>query len=136
MFLLAKIGALFGQKPRAVHLQRGKRAEKLTRAYLRQQGLRLVQANYPSRWGEIDLIMQQLCGQSNVIVFIEVRYRQDGQAIHSIGYQKQQRIKKTAQYYLQQQFSDIEPQCRFDVVLLSGDLSQSPSIEWIQNAFQ
>ena len=140
MSLLSKIKAVF-KRPQAMHLQRGKRAEKLARTYLRQQGLRLIQANYPSRWGEIDLIMQEQSQQSNHMVFIEVRYRrqnQYGQAVYSITPSKQHRIKKTAQIYQQNNPLTLGQTCRFDVVLLSGELKQvkNTDIQWIKNAFQ
>ena len=138
MSLLSKIQALL--KPKPVHLQRGMKAEKISRQYLRQQGLLFIQANYHSRWGEIDLIMQEQTEQSNHLLFIEVRYRYDnqqGQAVQSINYKKQQRIKKTAQTYLKHHPLTLGQHCRFDVVLVGGVLKKvdNTEIQWIKNAF-
>ncbi|MGD2112733.1 MAG: YraN family protein, partial [Gammaproteobacteria bacterium] len=50
---------------------RGRNAEQQARQYLQAHGLRVLQCNYHSRHGEIDLVMQD--GDS--VVFVEVRYR-------------------------------------------------------------
>ena len=51
--------------------QRGERFEQSAAAYLKKQGLVLLQANVHSRYGEIDLI----CEDGEYMVFVEVRYR-------------------------------------------------------------
>ncbi len=107
---------------------KGLAAEQLAETYLRKQGLRLKAKNYHCRYGEIDLIMQA----PDTLVFVEVRLRKNksfGSAADSITPQKQQKLLRTAQHYLQQHGEEA---CRFDVVLLSG-LSVD-EIEWVQNA--
>ena len=52
----------------------GKKAENLACNYLIEQGLRLKQHNFHSRFGEIDLIMWD----KHVLVFIEVKLRSSG----------------------------------------------------------
>ena len=47
---------------------KGQEAEEIAAKYLKAQGLKLITSNYRSRFGEIDLIMQD--GES--LVFIEV----------------------------------------------------------------
>ncbi|PIU17035.1 MAG: YraN family protein, partial [Gallionellales bacterium CG08_land_8_20_14_0_20_59_87] len=49
-------------------MKAGAQAEQTAAQYLQQKGLRLVQANYRCRFGEIDLIMQD----GPVLVFVEV----------------------------------------------------------------
>lgn len=117
--------------------QRGAEAEQIACAYLQNQGLTLVDRNFHSRRGEIDLIMQD----KNRLVFIEVRARRNvyfGSAAESVTSPKQQRIIAAAQLYLQQH--NINQPCRFDVVtiLLSSTETQPlPQVEhWIQDAFQ
>ena len=103
--------------------------------YLGRQGLRLVEANFHCRVGEIDLIMQDRQG---CVVFVEVRYRKSnlfGGAAASVGPAKQRKLRLAAAFFLkarnwQQKF------CRFDVVAITGGgRSQADSIEWIQDAF-
>jgi putative endonuclease len=109
---------------------RGAQAEQLAARYLQRQGLKLVVQNYRSRFGEIDLIMQD----GATVVFIEVRLRRNadfGGAAASIDTRKQKRIIGTAQQYL----ADLArvPPCRFDAVLL--DDAQGSNMQWLKNAF-
>jgi len=108
----------------------GEAAERHALAYLMQQGLKLVETNYRSRFGEIDLIMRD----GEVLVFAEVRMRKNndfGGARASITVAKQTKLIKTANQYLAK--IARPPPCRFDAVLL-GD-ANSGTIEWIKNAF-
>ena len=107
---------------------RGKKAEDVACNFLLNNGLELLERNYSCRYGEIDLIMRD----SDVLVFIEVRYRKHaafGTAAESIDANKRRKIIFTADYYLQRN----KPNCstRFDVVTL--DAERSP--EWITDAF-
>ncbi len=109
----------------------GAQAEQLAAAYLRRQGLRLIEANFRCRFGEIDLV----CSDRNTLVFVEVRLRASqayGGAAASIDARKQQKLVLAARHYLQQLGSS--PACRFDVVLLRG--LRDNDIEWIKNAFE
>lgn len=105
--------------------QKGKAAEQLALHYLEQQGLRLVETNYSTRLGEIDLIMWQ----QHSLVFVEVRQRNNlnfGGAAASVGLVKQERLWKTAQIYLQRYTSP--PACRFDLLAINGG-----KVEWIRD---
>lgn len=110
----------------------GNRAEKLAVKYLEKRGLRLRQRNFSSRYGEIDLIMQD----ADYLVFVEVRYRksqQFGGALASIDTRKQGKLRRTAEFYLISNKSTDSP-CRFDILCVDGDLS-NPIYDWIKNAF-
>lgn len=79
--------------------QQGNAAEHKARQILEAKGFRLVQANYHSRWGEIDLIMRD----GPALVFVEVRSRRSlryGTPLESIVPAKQRRLMLTAQDYL------------------------------------
>lgn len=107
----------------------GSEAENIAAIYLQQKGLKLVAKNYQSRYGEIDLIMQD----GRTLVFIEVRMRSNnnfGGAAMSITPSKQQKIIRTAEHFLQ---THGNASCRFDVILMSK--ASNDSIEWLSNAF-
>lgn len=111
-------------------MNNGARAERWAAQYLRQHGLKPLAQNYRSRFGEIDLIMQD----GTTLVFIEVRLRRNasfGGAAASIDARKQQRIISTAQQYL----AGLArmPPCRFDAVLM--DDAQGRNMQWLKNAF-
>ena len=108
----------------------GAQAEQWAVQYLQQHGLKLVAQNYRSRFGEIDLIMQD--GTS--LVFVEVRLRRNanfGGAAASIDANKQQRIIRTAHQYLARLART--PPCRFDALLL--DDMKGENVQWLKNAF-
>lgn len=80
--------------------------------------------------GEIDLIAQE----KKELVFVEVRYRSNthyGGPLASIDRKKQNKIKKTAQIYLRDNFAN-PPACRFDTLTFTS-LEQEP--KWVINAF-
>jgi putative endonuclease len=112
------------------HLRRGQQGEQLAQRHLREQGLSLLETNYRSRWGEIDLIMQD----GEVLVFVEVRLRaasRYGTPAETIGGRKRQRLIRTAQQYLQ---THRDARARFDVIAITTS-DQAAQIEWIKNAF-
>jgi putative endonuclease len=116
------------------HLDKGKQAETLAGSYLARQGLLLVQRNYHSRHGEIDLVMTD----GDRLVFVEVRYRRQsafGSGAETVDRRKQARIIACARYYLQQHPAASARPCRFDVIGISGSL-KDPQFEWIADAFQ
>lgn len=66
----------------------GHRGERMAEAYLQQKGLRIVERNYRTARGEIDLV----AWDGDVLVFVEVRTRSGlryGSALESITWQKQ-----------------------------------------------
>ncbi|AHE68435.1 hypothetical protein Loa_02907 [Legionella oakridgensis ATCC 33761 = DSM 21215] len=106
-------------------------AEEQAKQYLITQGLQLVISNYRSRCGEIDLIMRD----GDYLVFIEVRsraYDVFGGAVGSVTYHKQQKIIKTANWYLLKNHLQDKQAVRFDIVGLEG---KSTKITWVKNAF-
>jgi len=114
---------------------KGKAAEEIACSHLKKHGLKLIDKNFYSRYGEIDLIMQD----QDTLVFVEVRYRKNldyGGALESVTPSKQKKIQTTALYYIQKKGGEYNS--RFDVVALTGnDINNKNklSIEWIQNAF-
>ncbi|MBP9741955.1 MAG: YraN family protein [Burkholderiales bacterium] len=105
--------------------QIGIKAEELALEHLRQNNLQLIQKNFVSRFGEIDLIMQD----KDTLVFVEVKKRCNGinSAIESITYAKQKKLVKSAQYYLLK--GGFDRACRFDAIALDKD----NNIQWLKN---
>lgn len=117
-----------------ISYQRGRWAEQTALEYLLTKKLKLLDKNFRSVFGEIDLIMQD----KSIILFIEVRYRSSNHfhtAVESINRKKCERIIATSQQYLSENRSASQLDCRFDVLVLSGP-QETPTIEWIKNAFQ
>lgn len=106
----------------------GERAEDAALAFLQQQGLKLRARNYRSRFGEIDLVLDD----RGTLVFVEVRKRSNprfGSAAESITATKRDRIIATARQYLGALRREVP--CRFDAVLIDG----TGRVEWVRDAF-
>lgn len=111
--------------------QTGCLAETLVYEFLIKKGLICLARNFRCKTGEIDLIMQE----HETLIFVEVRYRQSssfGSAAETVSRQKQQKLIRSAHFYLNQKNLFNNP-CRFDIVTLSN--LKSPDFDWIQNAF-
>ena len=116
-----------------VHPEDGASAEKSARNFPKNKNLKLVQKNYRTPYGEIDVIMQDQAS----LVFVEVRFRRTvafGTPAETVNRQKQRKLRASAAHFLQQyqKFSNFP--CRFDIVALTGD-PETGTIDWIQNAF-
>lgn len=112
-------------------LKRGAAAEQRACALAETSGLTIRARNYRTKRGEIDIIAED----KRTIVFIEVRLRRHGKfgsAGESITVNKQRRIIRAAQCFLQQEPVDPAKDYRFDAMCLSDD---DDSVEWIKNAF-
>ena len=114
--------------------RKGLRYEDLARDYLQARGLRLLQQNFSSRFGEIDLIMQD----RDTICFIEVRFRKSmayGGAAGSISLSKQRKIINTALFFIAGRKRLARRPLRFDAFLIQRRQDGSEQIDWIRNAF-
>lgn len=110
-------------------LSTGAAGEQRAQTFLREQGYDIVCANYRSRFGEIDIITEN----DAYIVFVEVKTRKNNRfssAAEAVTIGKQRKIIKTAQWYLMEKASLLQP--RFDVIEVYTD---SGEINHIINAF-
>ena len=105
-------------------------------AYLRKAGYKIVGRNYSCRMGEIDIIARD----RKYIVFAEVKLRKNdsyGRASEFVTAAKQQRLIVTAQLWLGQNPSRLQP--RFDVIEVyapQGLDTVKPEIHHIEDAFE
>ena len=93
----------------------GSHFEALAAAYLRARGCRFVAKNFLARAGEIDLIVLD----QETIVFVEVKYRTSSDFGHPselVTLQKQKKVIKTAQLFLQKNPKYAILDARFDVI--------------------
>ena len=106
----------------------GDRGEERAAQFLERSGLRVIERNYRTRQGEIDLVAMD----GAVLVFVEVRMRTEsrfGGGAESVDGRKCARLVNAARHYLMR--LGREPACRFDVVSLECD---APT--WIRGAFE
>ena len=104
--------------------------------YLQKKRYAIVATNYRCRFGEIDLIVSN----RKYLVFVEVKLRKSSdfaQAMEYVDYRKQNRIRTTAQMYLSQNPTKLQP--RFDVIEIyapAGIETPRPEIHHMEDAFQ
>ena len=109
--------------------------EALAAEYLRKKHYQIVAAGYRSRFGEIDLIVQN----RKYLVFVEVKTRKNSDfagAREYVDRKKQDRIRVTASLYLSQNPTNLQP--RFDVVEVyapQGEQTVKPEIIHMEDAF-
>jgi putative endonuclease len=118
-----------------VRQHRGRRAEELAAEFLRAAGCEILQCNYRRRLGELDIVARL----DGVLVVAEVRTRASsayGGAAASVTHSKQRRITRAASQLLQQRSELARLPVRFDVLVVSDPYGPSPTIEWIQHAFE
>lgn len=113
---------------RANNKNKGFAGEEAALNHLLQKGYRLLERNFSTRLGEIDLIMRK----EDLISFIEVKWRSSeysGLPYEAVNYKKQKTIIKTAQIYIQKkQLYDFD--FSFDIVSIIGN-----NIKHFEHAF-
>lgn len=106
--------------------------EDLALRYLTRLGYELVERNYRTRYGEIDLILRQRA----TLVFVEVKLRRGtgfGDPLEAVTIRKQTTIRALAEQYLSERDPDYDA-IRFDVVgIVTG--SGKPRLEHVEDAF-
>lgn len=110
--------------------------EAIAAEYLKKKHYRLISTGYRTRFGEIDLIV---CNRQ-FLVFVEVKLRktdQFAQAKEFVDLRKQSRLITTAEIYLSQNPTELQP--RFDVIEVyapDGVNTKNPVINHLEDAFQ
>lgn len=92
----------------------GEQGENVAAQFLAANSFRILQRNFRTRSGEIDIIAQT----GRTIVFVEVKTRSNtvyGQPAEYVTRRKQERLLKAALYYLHSNGQD-DALARFDVV--------------------
>ena len=104
--------------------------------YLQKKRFKILATNYRSRFGEIDLIVSN----RRHLVFVEVKLRKSdhfASAFEYVDSKKQNRIRITAELYLSEFPTDLQP--RFDVIEIyapEGTDTKCPEIHHMEDAFQ
>ena len=95
--------------------------------YLRLHGYKIIEKNYRTRFGEIDIIAEK----KGTLVFVEVKKRKNdlfGGGSAAVNAAKQKKIIKAAESFVA--LLKKETECRFDVIEINGN-----RITHIKNAF-
>jgi putative endonuclease len=112
--------------------QYGAQSESLAARLLKRRGYTILETNYRTPLGEIDIIARD----RDTIVFVEVKARRSlgfGGPKWAVTPKKQRKISMVALYYLKTT-RQSQAKARFDVVAIRS-LAEPPQVEIIQNDF-
>ena len=107
----------------------GKQGEDQASAFLKKNRFKIIERNYRTRFGEIDVIARD----GPTIVFVEVKLRNTaefGSPLAAVDRRKQEKLRRMAASYLQKKGLYDRIPARFDVLGITPD-----GIEHIKNAF-
>jgi putative endonuclease len=101
--------------------------------FLIGKNFEIIKRNFHSRYGEIDIIVEN----AEYIIFVEVKSRKFDsllKGLERVGVSKQKKIIKTACVFLKQNPTKKQP--RFDVICINFDPKiKKIKLEHIENAF-
>lgn len=113
--------------------QQGIRGEEIAEKHLVQQGYQILEKNFHSQQGEIDIVALD----KDVLVFVEVKnysFRSYGSPLGSVRKSKRESIIHAARtYLLKNRIRNVN--CRFDVLTVYRKLNGSRRVELYRNAF-
>lgn len=116
------------------HLRLGVAGERIAKIYLRLKGFSILETNYESRYGEIDIIARE----KNTIAFVEVKTRKSegfGEPEEAVNIRKRRKIILCARYYIRRKrLEDFN--FRFDIVSIKYLGRFRKKIKLIRDAFR
>ena len=110
----------------------GQKGERLAVGYLKKKGYSIIQKNFRTPLGEIDIIAKD----KETLVFIEVKTRESlqyGQPFESVTGLKRRKIANVALLYLKK--LDKIPDCRFDIISIYHKQGIA-EVDLIKDAFE
>lgn len=111
----------------------GARGEALAALHLIDSGLEVVDRNWRSKYGELDIVARD----GDVLVFVEVKTRSGtgyGTPAESVTYTKQQRIRRLALAWLDDRGSPWV-RVRFDVIAILLTREGDPVVSHLRAVF-
>lgn len=108
--------------------EEGQAGEEMAIKALKRKGYRIIERNYRTRLGEIDVIAQE----GDCLVFVEVKKRNTGlfgEAVCSIDERKKRHLVNAALFYLKTH-DGFGKSIRFDVIGIDAD-----KVKLVKNAF-
>ena len=116
------------------NLDFGKTSESEAAEFLKNQGYKIVELNYRSIFGEIDIVATE----ARVLCFIEVKSRSTpafGLPKEAVNRRKQHKLSQSALAYLKER-QLLNQSCRFDVLALGRDEQGRQGFELLKDAFE
>ncbi|PMP68669.1 MAG: YraN family protein [Thermodesulfobacterium geofontis] len=101
--------------------EKGAKAEESAAEYLQSKGYKILERNYKTAFGEIDIIAKK----KNSLIFVEVKSefgKEEFLAEEKVDFKKREKILKSAEYFLLKNFQKLSKieEIRFDVIVVKG----------------
>ena len=112
----------------------GTGGEEKAAAFLEARGVRVLERNYRSRYGEIDLLAKD----GRYLIAVEVKTRRtagSGTPAEAVGHRKIMRICRTFNRYRMEHRIPYTTPARFDVLEVKPGRA-GDEFHWIKNAFE
>lgn len=109
----------------------GREGEDAAALLLASAGLTVLDRNWRTAGGELDLVVKD----GRTVVFVEVKRRRSaahGFSAEAVGPRKRERLLRAARAWLALNPSSASREVRFDVVAIDGE---PPGVRWIKGAF-
>ena len=111
---------------REVSKSLGHLGETLAAAYLQNKGYTILERNWHSPYGEIDLVARQ----REAVVFVEVKARASkslGPPEISVTPRKEEHMRQAAEYFIQQH-PDLANEWRIDLITIQLQPNDNPAL--------
>lgn len=108
----------------------GNAGENIAVSFLEKNGLRILDRNFYTNHGEIDIIAKE----GDTIVFVEVKFRESrlcGNPLEAITYRKIKTIIRASRVYLYFKHYPPSVPVRYDCIGITG-----AEVNWIKGAFE
>ena len=111
----------------------GQKGENVAAKYLTTKGYKIIQRNFMTKVGEVDIV----CRKDKTIVFVEVKTRVEEQVRpeDQVTIEKQHQITKAGDVFLSR-FGFPQPPAQFDVIAILWPVGREPIIRHHEDAFQ
>lgn len=112
---------------------KGQEGEELAVQYLEKKGFQILERNFHSAQGEIDIVAMA----KDCLVFVEVKnysFRSYGSPVGAVGFAKKKSVIHAANYYIEKN-KIVDTYSRFDVVTIYTKHDGERIVEHYEDAF-
>ncbi len=107
---------MFSKDRSATNHAIGLQAEDMAAEYLADQGYKIIERRYKTKYGEIDLIVEK----NDILCFVEVKTRQTLEdALACVDLRTRRRIEQSALFFISQTPEIVDKSMRFDVIAIA-----------------
>ncbi|WP_297570842.1 YraN family protein [Helicobacter sp. UBA3407] len=108
--------------------QKGKEAESFACEFLGKQGFAILERNFHTRFGELDIIAKK----NGILHFVEVKSGVGFEPVYNLTPAKLKKLTKTLNIYLNQQSIQV-PYCLSALILFKQTASDNFCVRWLEN---